>query len=45
VKEEKQGNLFKVVLSLFPKKGQPKVATEEGRDLVDVLQKVKNDQK
>lgn len=45
VKEEKQGNLFKVVLSLFPKKGQPKVVTEEGRDLEDVLQKVKNDQK
>ncbi len=45
VKEEKQGNLFKVVLSLFPKKGQPKVVVEEGRDLSDVLQKVKNDQK
>lgn len=45
VKEEKQGNLFKVVLSLLPKKGQPKVAVEEGRDLEDVLQKVKNDQK
>lgn len=45
VKEEKQGSLFKVVLSLIPKRGQPKVAVEEGRDLVDVLQKVKEDQK
>ena len=45
VKEEKQGNLFKVVLSLFPKKGQPKVVVEEGRSLEGVLEKVKTDQK
>jgi CBS-domain-containing membrane protein len=44
VKEEKQGNLFKVVLSLFPKKGQPKVVTEEGRSLEGVLKKVKTEQ-
>jgi len=45
VKEEKHGNLFKVVLSLFPKKGQPKVVVEEGRNLEGVLKKVKTDQK
>lgn len=45
VKEEKQGGLFKAVLSLVPKKGNPKVVVEEGRDLEGVLQKVKNDQK
>jgi predicted transcriptional regulator len=44
VKEEKQGNLFKVVLSLFPKKGEPKVVVEEGRSLEGVLKKVKTDQ-
>ena len=44
VKEEKQGGLFKVVLSLFPKKGQPKVVVEEGRSLEGVLKKVKTDQ-
>ena len=44
VKEEKHGNLFKVVLSLFPKKGQPKVVVEEGRSLEGVLKKVKTDQ-
>lgn len=45
VKEEKQGGLFKAVLSLVPKKGNPKVVVEEGRDLEGVLQKVKNDQR
>lgn len=45
VKEEKQGGLFKAVLSLVPKKGNPKVVVEEGRDLEGVLQKVKNEQK
>ena len=45
VKEEKQGSLFKVVLSLFPKRGQPKVASEEGRCREDVLKRVKDDQK
>jgi len=44
VKEGKQGNLFKVVLSLFPKKGQPKVVVEEGRSLEGVLKKVKTEQ-
>jgi len=41
VKEEKQGGLFKVVLSLFPKKGNPKVVSEEGKNLDHILQKVK----
>jgi len=45
VKEEKEGGLFKAVLSLIPKKGEPKVVVEEGRDLEGILQKVKNDQK
>ncbi|MFH0773394.1 MAG: CBS domain-containing protein [bacterium] len=44
VKEEKDGNLFKVVLSLIPKKGQPKVVVEEGRNLEGVLKKVKTEQ-
>ena len=44
VKEERHGNLFKVVLSLFPKKGEPKVVIEEGRSLEGVLKKVKTDQ-
>jgi len=43
VKEEKQGGLFKVVLSLIPKRGNPKVITEEGKNLEQVLQKVKKD--
>lgn len=41
VKEEKQGGLFRVVLSLFPKTGKPKVIEEEGKDLNKVLTKVK----
>lgn len=41
VKEEKNGGLFKVVLSLIPKKGNPKVIVEEGKSLEHVLQKVK----
>lgn len=41
VQEEKDGGLFKVVLSLLPKKGQPKVITEEGKNLTKVLNKVK----
>jgi len=45
VKEEKQGGLFKAVLSLIPKRGNPKVVVEEGRDLVGVLQKVKKEEK
>lgn len=38
VKEEKRGGLFEAVLSLFPKKGKPKVIKKEGRNLVNVLQ-------
>lgn len=41
VKEEKNGGLFKVVLSLIPKRGNPKVIVEEGKNLEHVLQKVK----
>ena len=41
VREEKQGGLFKVVLSLFPKKGSPKVIEQEGKDLTKVLNRVK----
>lgn len=37
VKEEKGGNLFTAVLSLFPKKGNPKVIKKEGRNLNQVL--------
>jgi len=43
VKEEKQGGLFKVILSLIPKKGTPTVIKEEGKNLVRVLQRVKKD--
>ncbi len=41
VKEEKNGGLFKVVMSLIPKAGNPKVIVEEGKNLEHVLQKVK----
>lgn len=41
VKEEKDGGLFKVILSFIPKKGQPKIIQEEGKNLVKVLNKVK----
>ncbi len=40
VKEEKGGNLFKVVLSLFFNHGQPTVIEREGRDLRFVLKDV-----
>lgn len=43
IKEEKQGGLFKVVLSLFPKKGQPQVIKREGKNLAKVLKKIKKD--
>jgi len=43
VKEEKEGGLFKAVLSLIPKKGEPKVVVEEGRSLEGVLKKVKTE--
>lgn len=37
IKEEKQGGLFKVMLSLFPKKGEPKVIHQEGKSLSKIL--------
>lgn len=37
VKEEKQGGLFKVILSLIPKKGSPKVIHQEGKNLSKLL--------
>jgi predicted transcriptional regulator len=44
VKEEKEGGLFKVVLSLFPRKGHAKVVSREGKDLQDVFQNVKKEE-
>ncbi len=41
VKEEKQGGLFQVVLSLISKKGDTKIIKEEGKNLNKVLNKVK----
>jgi CBS domain-containing protein len=41
VQEEKGGGLFKVVLSLIPKRGQAKVIKEEGKNLNKVFNKVK----
>ena len=43
VVEEKQGNLFKVVLSLIPKKGPQKVIQKEGRDLNKIFSTIKKD--
>lgn len=40
VKEEKQGGLFKIVLSLIPKSGKMVVIKKEGRDLTHTLQDV-----
>ena len=40
VKEEKQGGLFQVVLSLIPKKGEPKIIKKEGKNLERVLKEV-----
>ncbi len=42
VSENKQGGLFRVVLSLFPKKGNIKVISREGKNLKKVLKEVKN---
>ncbi|MCL4374277.1 CBS domain-containing protein [Patescibacteria group bacterium] len=42
IQEEKQGGLFRVVLSLFPKKGAVHVIKKEGKDLKKVLQDIKN---
>ncbi|PIY69303.1 hypothetical protein COY90_01435 [Candidatus Roizmanbacteria bacterium CG_4_10_14_0_8_um_filter_39_9] len=41
IKEEKDGGLFKVMLSLIPKKGPPKIIEGEGKNLTKVLNKVK----
>ncbi len=43
VKEEKDGNLFKVALSLIPQKGDPKVIKKEGNNLIKILKKIKKD--
>lgn len=40
VKEEKQGGLFKIVLSLFSKGGKPKVIKKEGKNLPQLLKKI-----
>lgn len=41
VKEEKQGGVFEVILSLFPKKGTPQIIKKEGKNLNKVLNKIK----
>ena len=43
VKEEKSGGVFKVVLSLFQKKGKPVIIHEEGKNLEKVLHEVKKE--
>lgn len=43
IKEVKNGQLFKVSFSLFPKKGEPKVIKQEGKNLVKILKKIKKD--
>lgn len=43
VQEEKSGDLFKVVFSLFPKRGEPKVIQKEGKNLFKVLKEIKKD--
>ncbi len=43
VKEEKDGGVFKVNLSLFPKKGEPTVIKKEGKNLLKVLKKIKRE--
>lgn len=40
VKEEKQGGVFKAVLSLFPKKGKPIVIKKEEKNFVRLLKKL-----
>jgi len=42
VSENKHGGLYRVVLSLFPKKGSIKVISREGKNLKKVLKEVKN---
>ena len=41
VKEEKQGGVFEVMLSIFPKKGKPQIIKKEGKNLGKVLNKIK----
>lgn len=41
VQEEKNGALFKVALSVVPKRGKPEVIHKEGRDLTALLKKIK----
>jgi CBS domain-containing protein len=40
VKEEKQGGLFKIVLSLFSKSGKPKIIKKEEKNLPQLLKKI-----
>ncbi len=37
LKEEKNGHLFKLRLSIIPTKGKPQIITDEGKDLVQLL--------
>lgn len=39
VKEEKKGGVFKTVFSLIPRRGNPKVIKQEGKNLREVLKK------
>ena len=41
VKQENVNGLFKVILSIFPKKGQPEIIKKQGKDLVGLLKKIK----
>ncbi len=43
VEEEKQGGLFKVAVSLIPKKGEPQIIRREGKNLAKVLKDIKRD--
>lgn len=45
VKEEKQGGLFKTVLSLTPQKGKKKIISGEGKNLTKVLSDIKKKEK
>lgn len=42
VKEEKEGGLFKVLLSMLPAKGKQEIVKREGKNLKLLLQEVKN---
>lgn len=41
IKEEKQGGVFKAILSLIPRKGEVKIIHSEGKNLEKVLDKIK----